>query len=32
VAAAKGGKQVQVQSEALLEFRIEHATKLPVGR
>ena len=32
VAAAKGGKQVQVQSEALLEFRLEHATKLPVGR
>ena len=31
VAAAKGGKQVQVQSEALLEFRLEHATKLPVA-
>jgi hypothetical protein len=31
VAAAKGGKQVQVQSEALLEFRLEHATTLPVA-
>jgi hypothetical protein len=32
VAATKKGEQVSVPSESLLEFRLEHPTKLPVAR
>jgi hypothetical protein len=32
VSAAKGGKQVSVPSESLLEFRLEHPVQLPVAK